>query len=76
MEKGLLKDTYRSDVKFDKKEDSIYVTNLDGPLKYLENKWFFKEENNFTEVSFDVDFELKNHFLNIIMNKSFSIWSR
>ena len=69
--KGPLKDTYRSDVKFDKKEDSIYVTNLDGPLKYLENKWFFKEENNFTEVSFDVDFELKNHFLNIIMNKSF-----
>ena len=69
--KGPLKDTYRSDVKFDKKEDSIYVTNLDGPLKYLENKWFFKEENNFTEVSFNVDFELKNHFLNIIMNKSF-----
>ena len=69
--KGPLKDTYRSDVKFDKKEDSIYVTNLDGPLKYLENKWFFKEENNFTEVSFDVDFELKNHFLNIIMTKSF-----
>ena len=69
--KGPLKDTYRSDVKFDKKEDSIYVTNLDGPLKYLENKWFFKEENNFTEVSFDVDFELKNHFLNIVMIKSF-----
>ena len=69
--KGPLKDTYRSDVKFDKKEDSIYVTNLDGPLKYLENKWFFKEENNFTEVSFDVDFELKNHFLNLIMTKSF-----
>jgi|TARA_B100001079_G_scaffold190842_1_gene164649 coenzyme Q-binding protein COQ10 len=69
--KGPFKDTYKSDVKFNKKEDSIYVTNLDGPLKYLENKWHFKEENNFTEVSFDVDFELKNHFLNIIMTKSF-----
>ena len=69
--KGPFKDTYKSDVKFNKKEDSIHVTNLDGPLKHLENNWNFKEENNFTEVSFDVDFELKNDFLNIIMTKSF-----
>ncbi len=69
--KGPFKDTYKSDVKFSKKDDSIYVTNLDGPLKHLENKWHFIESNNITEVSFDVDFELKNHFLNIIMTKSF-----
>ena len=69
--KGPFVDTYKSDVKFNKKDDTIYVTNLDGPLKYLENKWHFKEENNFTEVSFVVDFELKNDFLNIIMTKSF-----
>ena len=69
--KGPFKDTYKSDVRFNKKKDSIYVTNLDGPLKHLENKWHFKDENNFTEVSFDVDFELKNDFLNIIMTKSF-----
>ena len=69
--KGPFKDTYKSDVKFNKKENSIYVTNLNGPLKYLENNWHFKEENPFTEVSFDVDFELKNDFLNIIMTKSF-----
>jgi len=69
--KGPFKDTYKSDVKFNKKEDSIYVTNLDGPLKYLENKWQFKEDNKITEVSFEVDFELKNRFLNIVMTKSF-----
>ena len=69
--KGPLKDTYKSNVKCNKKEDSIYVTNLDGPLKHLENNWHFKEVNNITEVSFDVDFKLKNHFLNIIMTKSF-----
>ena len=69
--KGPFKDTYKSDVKFDKENDSIYVTNLDGPLKHLENKWYFRENNNITEVSFDVDFELKNHFLNIVMTKSF-----
>ena len=69
--KGPFKDTYKSDVKFNKKKDSIYVTNLEGPLKHLENKWQFKEENKITEVSFEVDFELKNDFLNIIMTKSF-----
>ena len=69
--KGPFKDTYKSDVKFNRKEDSIYVTNLDGPLKYLENKWHFKEDDKITEVSFEVDFELKNHFLNIVMTKSF-----
>ena len=69
--KGPFKDTYKSDVKYNIKEDSIFVTNLDGPLKHLENTWFFKETNNITEVSFEVDFELKNEFLNIVMAKSF-----
>ncbi len=69
--KGPLKDTYKSDVKYNKKKDSIYVTNLDGPLKHLVNRWNFKQVNNITEVSFEVDFELKNNFLNTIMTKSF-----
>ena len=69
--KGPFKDTYKSDVKFDKKESIIYVKNIEGPLKYLENKWKFDQKENFTEVTFDIDFELKNKFLNIFMNKSF-----
>jgi len=69
--KGPFKDTYKSDVKFDKKESIIYVKNIEGPLKYLENKWKFNQKENFTEVTFDLDFELKNKFLNIFMNKSF-----
>ena len=69
--KGPFKDTYKSDVKYNKKANSIFVTNLDGPLKHLKNTWHFKEKNNITEVSFEVDFELKNDFLNIIMTKSF-----
>ena len=69
--KGPFKDTYKSDVKFDKKESIIYVKNIEGPLKYLKNKWKFDQKENFTEVTFDLDFELKNKFLNIFMNKSF-----
>ena len=69
--KGIFKDTYKSDVRYNKKDDTIYVTNIDGPLKYLENKWNFTQKKNITEVYFEVDFELKNKFLNILMVKSF-----
>tara|TARA_B100001029_G_C14628636_1_gene217945 strand:- start:6 stop:455 length:450 start_codon:yes stop_codon:yes gene_type:complete len=70
--KGIFKDTYKSDVRYNKKDDTIYVTNIDGPLKYLENKWNFTQKKNVTEVYFEVDFELKNKFLNILMVKSFT----
>ena len=70
--KGIFKDTYKSDVKYNKLNNTIFVTNIDGPLKYLENVWKFTEKDNITEVSFDVDFELKNKFLNILMTKSFN----
>ena len=48
-----------------KDKNSIYVLNIDGPLNHLSNNWLFIEQNNFTEVYFDIDFEIKNKFLNI-----------
>jgi len=69
--KGPFKDTYKSDVKFNKKDSSIKVTNIGGPLNHLENKWFFNDHENGTEISFDIDFEIENKFLNIVMTKSF-----
>jgi coenzyme Q-binding protein COQ10 len=71
--KGPFKDTYKSDVKFNKKDNSIKVTNIGGPLKYLENNWYFNENENGTEIYFDIDFEIENKFLNIIMSKSFEL---
>ena len=69
--KGPFKDTYKSDVRFNKKNNSIYVTNVDGPLKHLDNKWTFEDHKSGTEIYFDVDFEIKNKFLNILMTASF-----
>ena len=74
--KGLFKDTFKSDVKYIKKDDLIHVVNIGGPLKYLENNWKFIEIGNDTdgyktEVMFDIDFEIENKFLNILMTKSF-----
>ena len=69
--KGPFKDTYKSDVLYNKQECSIHVKNIDGPLNHLSNKWLFIEQNNQTQVSFDIDFEIKNKFLNSLMAVSF-----
>ena len=69
--KGPFKDTYKSDVKFDKDNSSINVTNIGGPLNHLENNWKFIEIESGTEIFFDIDFEIENKFLNVLMSKSF-----
>ena len=71
--KSFFKDTYKSFVIYNKSEDSIHVTNIDGPLKHLENEWFFRQDGNSSEVEFHVDFELKNKILNILMIKFFDL---
>ena len=69
--KGPFKDTYKSDVRFDKVKSIINVTNIGGPLNHLENNWKFIESDNSTEILFDIDFEIENKFLNLVMTKSF-----
>ena len=41
-------------------------------MKHLKNEWKFHEINNNTQLEFNIDFELKNSFFNIIMKKSFN----
>ena len=71
--KSFFNETYKSFVIYEKSSDSIHVTNKEGPLKRLENKWLFKQKGNNSEVNFHVDFELKNKILNMLMIKTFHI---
>ena len=71
--KSFFRDTYKSFVIYKKSEDSIHVTNINGPLKHLENNWFFRQDGDSSEVEFHVDFELKNKILNVLMIKSFDL---
>ena len=71
--KKFLNETYTSLVLYYKDKDKILVTNIDGPLKHLQNEWKFKEINNNTQLDFNIDFELKNNLLNAIMRKSFNL---
>ena len=70
--KGPFKDTYKSDVVLDKRKDTIFVKNIEGPLNHLSNNWTFTDkQNGITEIAFDIDFEIKNKFLNSLMVVSF-----
>ena len=71
--KSFFNETYKSFVIYKKSSDSIHVTNKEGPLKRLENKWLFKQKGNNSEVDFHIDFELKNKILNMLMIKTFDV---
>ena len=71
--KSFFNETYKSFVIYNKSSDSILVTNMDGPLKHLENKWLFKQVGKNSEIDFKINFELKSKFLNLLMIKSFDI---
>jgi len=71
--KSFFNETYKSFVIYEKSTDSIHVTNMEGPLKHLENKWFFKQKENNSEIEFHIDFELKNKILNKFMIKFFDV---
>ena len=71
--KSFFSETYKSFVIYNKSNDTINVTNTEGPLKHLENKWFFREVGVSSEVYFHIDFELKNKILNTLMIKSFDL---
>ena len=71
--KSFFRDTYKSFVIYNKSKDSIHVTNINGPLKHLENNWFFRQDGDTSEVEFHVDFELRNKILNVLMIKSFNL---
>ena len=69
--KKFLNQTYKSHVLYYKDKDKIIVSNIGGPLKHLQNEWEIREVNNQSEVSFKIDFEIKNIVYNMIMKKSF-----
>ena len=39
--KSFFNETYKSYVIYDKSSNSINVSNIEGPLKHLENEWIF-----------------------------------
>ena len=70
--KSFFNETYKSFVIYKKTLDEIHVTNIDGPLKHLENKWFFISSGvattSWASFSYSASFFMKN---NIVSESSF-----
>lgn len=67
----VIRERFTSKVTLNEPND-ILVEYLDGPMKYLHNRWQFRDlGNGQCEVDFFVDFEFKNPLLQSLMGVFF-----
>jgi coenzyme Q-binding protein COQ10 len=59
-----------------KPDDSVIdVKYLDGPFRYLDNRWTFKsvEDEAYCDVEFFIDYEFKSRTLGLLMGTMFDL---
>jgi coenzyme Q-binding protein COQ10 len=69
-----IRETFTSQVLADPEGRVIDVQYLDGPFKYLHNKWTFSSSgDSHCEVGFAIDYEFKSRMLGMLMGSMFDI---
>ncbi len=67
-----IRETFTSQVMIDPENLLINVQYLDGPFKYLDNRWKFKSiDIHSCEVHFTIDYEFKSRMLGMLMGSMF-----
>lgn len=67
-----LRETFTSQVTLRPADNRIDVKYLEGPFRYLENRWDFVERpDGGTEVRFFIDYEFKSRILGALMGSMF-----
>ena len=67
-----IRETFTSQVLLDPVARQIDVQYLDGPFKYLNNRWTFEPlEQGACTVSFSIDYEFKSRMLGMVMGAMF-----
>jgi coenzyme Q-binding protein COQ10 len=66
----MIREKFTSKVTLTPKE-RIDVEYLDGPFRYLENRWLFIEKEGGCEIDFFIDFEFRSRLLQKIMEPLF-----
>lgn len=62
---------YTSKVKLDSENKEISVEAVKGLFEYLNQKWKFIQKTNKTQIEFEIDFKVKNPFLNKVLGLVF-----
>lgn len=67
-----IRETFTSQVILRPKERRIDVSYVDGPFRYLDNRWTFVDhENGTSDVCFYIDYEFKSRMLGALMGTMF-----
>jgi coenzyme Q-binding protein COQ10 len=69
-----IRETFNSQILSNPEAKNIDVQYLDGPFKYLHNKWTFNTSSDHgCEIGFDIDYEFKSRLLGILMGSMFDV---
>jgi coenzyme Q-binding protein COQ10 len=66
-----IKESFTTRVTLDHPRLKITVEYVDGPFKYLENRWTFRETPTGCDVEFYINYEFKSFALGILMGSVF-----
>ncbi len=66
-----IRETFTSQVLLDPQKLNIDVKYIDGPFRYLENKWDFVDADSGCDVKFFIDYEFKSRILGAVMGGMF-----
>jgi coenzyme Q-binding protein COQ10 len=70
----LIRETFTSQVLLDREALVIDTKYLDGPFKYLKNRWGFAPAGEGAcNVNFHIDYEFKSRMLGMVMGSMFDI---
>lgn len=71
----LIRETFTSQVLLKPAESMIDVKYVDGPFRYLDNRWTFKPVGDGSEcdVEFFIDYEFKSRMLGMLMGSMFDL---
>ncbi len=66
-----IKESFTTRVTLDDPRLKITVEYVDGPFKYLENRWTFREAPGGCDVEFYINYEFKSFALGLLMGSVF-----
>jgi coenzyme Q-binding protein COQ10 len=66
-----IRETFTSRVALDPSTDEVNVSYVDGPFKYLENKWRFRPVAGGSEILFDISYEMKSRMFGLLVGAVF-----
>lgn len=66
-----IRETFTTQVLLNPAERAIDVKYIDGPFKYLDNRWRFDAAESGSNVHFFIEYEFKNRLLGAVMGSMF-----